>query len=310
MIMNTENQTVGLSALLGVTLAFTTFAAEPASARGSSGTDAEIRALRAELARTRAETQAEIQALREELANSREEKRADVKASEEKIEAKQQELEHRIAHQEEHQEEHHNLIFFRGGYAALSHARDNELFINNPNIANTPGDNKENGDGGYVGAGFDFRLSDDVWGLWEGANVDGELMFEYKDYGTTSNEFVNYATQQQLTIENQVSQFTLTASPKIKFTQLGDFRPWIIPFGLGLHVISPPSSGVTYLNPGLMVGAGAEYKLWKDLYAGLDFRYHWTGGDLNYKSTVNGVTVLNKTVLDGFTTGAYLGFGF
>lgn len=135
-------------------------------------------------------------------------------------------------------------------------------------------------------------------------------MFEYKDYGTTSNELVNFLTNKQLTIKNAVSQFTLTASPKIKFTQLGDFRPWIIPFGLALHVISPPSSGVTYLNPGLMLGFGAEYKLWKDLYAGLDFRYHWTGGALDYKSTVDGVTILNETSLDGFTTGAYLGFGF
>jgi len=308
--MNTQNKTIILSAALSATLGLAGLAPETASARSASATDAEIRALRAELARTRSETEAQIQALRAELAKTHSETKADVRASETKIEAKQQQIEQQIAHQEEHQQEHHNLIFFRGGYAALSHARDNELFINNPNIANTSGDNKENGDGWYVGAGFDFRLSDDVWGLWDGANVDGELMFEYKDYGTTSNEFVNYATQNKLTIENQVSQFTLTASPKVKFTQLGDFRPWIIPVGLGLHVISPPSSGVTYLDPGLMVGAGAEYKLWKDLYAGLDFRYHWTGGALNYKTTVDGVTVLNKTVLDGFTTGAYVGLGF
>ena len=113
------------------------------------------------------------------------------------------------------------------------------------------------------------------------------------------------------TVENQLTQFTLTASPKIKFTSLGDFRPWIIPFGLGLHVISPPSSGVTVLNPGLMVGAGAEYKLWKDLYAGFDFRYHFTGDDLAYKARLpGGATLYNKTRTDGFTTGAYLGFGF
>ena len=135
-------------------------------------------------------------------------------------------------------------------------------------------------------------------------------MFEYKNFGHSTNTLVNFVGEnvtQTGTIRNQVTQFTLTASPKVKINTGTIFTPWVIPFGLGIHVISPPSSGVTVLNPGLMVGAGGEIALLKSLVAGIDFRYHFTGNDLSYKSS-NGV--LNKTNTDGFTTGAYLGFKF
>jgi opacity protein-like surface antigen len=95
-----------------------------------------------------------------------------------------------------------------------------------------------------------------------------------------------------------VSQFSLTAAPKIKFMKGSKFRPWIIPIGLGIHVISPPSNGVTVLNPGMMFGTGAEYALWKDIKIGADFRYHLTG------RSVDGVNT------DGLTAGGYLGIGF
>ena len=42
-----------------------------------------------------------------------------------------------------------------------------------------------------------------------------------------------------------VNQFTLTAAPKIKFLEGAKFRPWIIPAGLAIHVISPPSESIT-----------------------------------------------------------------
>jgi hypothetical protein len=106
---------------------------------------------------------------------------------------------------------------------------------------------------------------------------------------------------------NQITQLTITASPKIKFNQFGDFRPWIIPFGLSINVISPPSSGVTVLNPGLMLGLGGEYRLWESLWAGVDFRYNFTGGDLSYNSASGKFKGMST---DGLTAGGYLGFGF
>lgn len=75
-------------------------------------------------------------------------------------------------------------------------------------------------------------------------------------------------------------------------------RPWIIPIGFGVHVISPPSESVTFFNPGIMFGAGVDYKIWKDFYVGVDARYHVTGGK---KDGVN---------VDGLTAGGYVGIGF
>jgi opacity protein-like surface antigen len=244
----------------------------------------------------------EMRALRSELAKARSESRANV----EKMEAQQEKIDKQLAEAEEHEKEHHDLLFFRGGYAKMEHGRGYKtqapetLLINN-----TENDN----DGWYVGAGFDHHLTDDFWGLTDIASLDGEVMFEYKNFGTGTNTLIalNETSAITGTIENKITQFTLTASPKIKFNNLGNFRPWIIPFGLGIHVISPPSSGVTVLNPGLMLGAGAEYKIWGDLWAGLDFRYHFTGDDLKFKSS-NGV--LKGVDTDGLTAGAYLGFGF
>lgn len=222
--------------------------------------------------------------------------------------------------------EHRNLLFFRGGYAKMEKARDGELLAGqNSVVATTAGfgdPTNGDGDGWYTGAGFDFHLTEDVWGLTDKAEVFGELMFEYKNFGTSYNSLIsdvdNVATSALVgsnvdawgTVKNKLTQFTLTASPKIKFNPHGDFRPWVIPVGLAIHVISPPSSGVTVLNPGLMLGAGAEYKIWKDIYAGADFRYHFTGDDLDISTKNGALGKLKGTNTDGYTTGAYLGVGF
>ena len=277
-------------------------------ARTSSSSVSEIRALRAELARAKAETKSEIDALRTELARTRNENRVEAQQVDEKIQHHEQKVDKKLDDATKEEKARRNLVFFRGGYASQAESRSNELLINNSNIAlGTPG-HGGNTSGWYVGAGFDFNLTPNVWGLWNGAEVDAELMFDYKDFGVTYNELVNFVSP--LKIQNNISIFTLTASPKIKFTGLGDFKPWIIPFGLGLHVINPPSSGVTYLDPGVMFGVGGEYKIWNDWYVGADFRYHVTGNNFGYKAVANGKTVLNSTSIDGLTAGGYFGFGF
>jgi hypothetical protein len=95
-----------------------------------------------------------------------------------------------------------------------------------------------------------------------------------------------------------VTQFTLSASPKIKFMEGSDFRPWVIPAGFAFHVISPPSDGVSYTTVGVQFAVGADYKIWKDIYAGGDFRYHLTS------NATDGVNV------DGMTAGGYVSLGF
>jgi hypothetical protein len=346
--MKIIRKSTSVAAIVAASVAVAALAPQAASAHGTkhkrSASKSSGSSVQASYERRLRQMEDELAAMRQELARSRSsEGKAASSAAVERIEERQQQVEQQLAEVKEHEEEHHDLLFFRGGYAAMEHARNNELLLNNNTTSglglNGSFNDQKDGDGWYVGAGFDHHLTDDLWGLTDIASVDGEVMFEYKNFGTSHNTAVDVVLSPVgstalgvpdsanagssgtvngvVNVKNQLTQFTLTASPKIKFNNLGDFRPWIIPFGLAIHVISPPSSGVTVLNPGLMVGAGGEYRIWKDLYAGLDFRYHWTGDDLNYKSVIkgtgtalDGTTLLNKTDIDGFTTGAYLGFGF
>ncbi|MBL1262948.1 porin family protein [Candidatus Methylomicrobium oryzae] len=199
-----------------------------------------------------------------------------------------------------------NMVFFRGGYARNDHKRDGVSIYSD--VAGSqlglPGQNGDN-DAWYIGAGFDFSVNDDLFGLMDNTEVLAELMFEWKEFATATQGNVLAQDPTFLatgalgpTREVSVSQLSLTAAPKIKFMKGSDFRPWIIPVGLGLHIISPPSESITVFNPGVMFGAGADYKVWKDVYVGVDGRYHLTGG------AGDGVNT------DGFTAGGYVGLGF
>lgn len=225
-----------------------------------------------------------------------------------------------------------SMVFFRGGFGYNDQVR-NDLLTGNQFAGNYLGfgDGVTSQEGWYTGAGFDFSLTDDVWGMMNGTEVMAELMFEYKNFGKKTFSGVNPisgvlqgnpdANNPACTLIDlaaiggqpaagpgaagtancngvTVTQFTLTASPKIKFMKGSAFRPWIIPVGLGIHVISPPSNGVTVLNPGAMFAAGAEYTIWKEIKLGMDARYHWTGYDADGVNT------------NGLTAGGYLGIGF
>lgn len=236
-----------------------------------------------------------------------------------------------------------NMVFFRGGYAHMEHARQ-DLLTGGAVNANAPGlginqnvnltnNGTASDNGWYFGAGFDFSLDDNLFGLMDNTEVLAELMFEYKKFGvqTFSGQHAGAAlTPHDGAARNPlcttvggaiggavgnngaglaansgahcnqvtVSQFTLSAAPKIKFMKGSKFRPWIIPVGFAFHVISPPSDGVTVFNPGIMFGAGADYNIWGNFYAGADIRYHLTGDDADGVDT------------DGFTAGGYLGIGF
>lgn len=307
------NKKTAVTAMFAASVAALGVAPQQAAARGASSTAAREASLESRLNAM----EAEMQALRSELAAAKAETAQQVQENAQKIEETKQQTvqtQQQVAEAEEHEKAHHDLLFFRGGYTSMAHPRNNELLLQNA-LLNPGIQNGNTGEGWYVGAGFDHTLSDDLWGLTDMASLDGEVMFQYMNFGTSANALVgNYTTNvvgATINVENQLTQFTLAASPKIKFNLLdGNLRPWIIPFGLSINVISPPSSGVTVLNPGLMLGTGIEYRIWENLWAGADFRYNFTGNDLNYKGNLNGVTILNRTNTDGLTAGGYLGFGF
>lgn len=194
------------------------------------------------------------------------------------------------------------MLFFRGGFTHAMQGRHGSSITSNVvplGAQDTAGQN-----GWYVGAGVDFGLTDDLWGYLPRTSVSGEIMFEYKQFANNvkGNALANIPTQLAGGTLNPrsvtVSQFTLTAAPKIKFLEGSKIRPWIIPMGLAIHVISPTSESITYLNPGVMFGAGVDYNIWKDFYIGIDGRYQLTAGK------ADGVRV------DGMTAGGYLGIGF
>ena len=193
-----------------------------------------------------------------------------------------------------------NLIFFRGGYARNDVKRHDIL---TGDLSPVSDQGKTNQDGYYIGAGFDFGLTDNVWGLADKTDVMAELMFDYRSFGER-NLAVTPLTAAAFGVADSskgtvaVSQFTLGASPKVKFMKGSAFRPWIIPLGLTVNVISPPSNGVTVLNPGMQFGTGAEYAIWKAIKIGADVRYNLTG------RAVDGVNT------NGLTAGGYLGIGF
>lgn len=233
-----------------------------------------------------------------------------------------------------------HMVFFRGGWAHSDAQRNgvsiSSAVINSANGAVGPLVSGAQADKNawYFGAGLDFSIDDNLFGLAANTEVLGEVMFQYKEFGnriqgnalTNTNNIVTAGVAGGLAGVNPgiagaatapgtggvgallnangaarnvtVSQFTLSASPKIKFMKGSSFRPWIIPVGFAMNVISPPSESITVLEPSLMFGAGADYKLWKNIYLGADARYQYAIGKLDQVKT------------DGFTVGGYLGLGF
>jgi len=243
-----------------------------------------------------------------------------------------------------------NLIFFRGGYAAYAdYARGFESFTDTHNVDGTGqilGFPEQDADGAwYVGASIEHSMSDDLWGLWKGTEALGEISLEFKNFGGENGVLVVPAAECSLLTnassfdaleadggcliqgDQNITMFTVSASPKIKFLQGSKFRPWIIPVGLDFNVISPPSDAATYLDVGAQFGAGAEYEIIPGIKFGLDARYHLVSNISNTEN--NTVAVINRELaeeefplntlsiagdtdkdLSFWTVGGYLGFAF
>ncbi|MSR17414.1 MAG: porin family protein [Methylococcaceae bacterium] len=204
-----------------------------------------------------------------------------------------------------------NMVFFRGGYGYNVDKRGGTLDPTNANGVGTINGAISNRDAWYFGAGFDFSVNDNLFGMMQGTEVLAELMFDYKQLGERKANGLTAGVTTLIPaastalggggVNSQtatVNSLSLAASPKIKFLKGHNFRPWLIPAGFELSIISPPSDAITVLNPGMMFGAGADYKIWKDIYAGADVRWHQSFDNLDGINT------------NGLTAGGYLGLGF
>lgn len=195
------------------------------------------------------------------------------------------------------------MLHFRGGFAHMMNHR-NGVSIQSQ-VSPVGAQDQSDKEGWYVGAGIDWGLTRDMWGLMPKTTVFAELMFEYKQFGAhvLGNGAVGNAPSMLAggavnPINVTVSQFTVSASPKIKFFEGSKIRPWVIPAGLAVHVMSPPSESITVLAPGVQFSAGLDYNIWKDFFVGIEGRYHLTAGRTD---NVN---------LSGMTAGGYVGIGF
>ena len=189
-----------------------------------------------------------------------------------------------------------NRVFFRGGFAALNSGRGGELFTD-VHSGLGAGPTNSGSTGYYVGAGTDLMLTRDLWGMLKEVAVAGEIGVEFKRWN--SNTVVNSeALVGNVTPANvQMTMLTVNVAPKVKFMQGSDFQPWVIPVGLDFHVISPPSNQGGYLDIGVQFGTGAEYRIWKQLWLGVDGRYHLASNQTNSANNYG-------------TVGSYIAIGF
>ncbi len=191
-----------------------------------------------------------------------------------------------------------NRVFFRGGYAALSSNRANEVFTSTGQQLGAETTSNDGSSGYYVGGGLDLMLSRDAWGMMKDIAVLGEIGVEFKRWDSTtliSSQALTQTTASPSKV--QMTMLTVDIAPKIKFMQNSNFQPWVIPVGMDFHVISPPSNQTTVLDIGVQFGAGAEYRIWKEFWLGVDGRFHLTSNQTN---TVNNFGTVGGYVAIGF----------
>jgi len=203
-----------------------------------------------------------------------------------------------------------NRVFFRGGFAQLEDDRSGQIFVDAGGVGTLHTDD----DGWYAVAGFDFLLAPDVLGLMPGTWIIAELTLEHRNVGTADRLTSACVIATGLgggtpgagcsgTATQNLNMFSVSASPKLKFMEGSNLRPWIIPAGMDFVVISPPSNASNYLDIGIVSGAGIDYMLIPGITLGAEARYHWATGQ-----TSDGVGASNDP--NAWTAGVTLGIGF
>lgn len=311
---------VAAAALVGLSGAASAETRTEALERKLEAMEAQMSALKSELARMQADEAAQGQAMQ--AVESR------VSSVETAAVEPVRQVEQRVTKLETARpEKPGNMIFFRGGYTGLTDDRASGVFTDLYGLGN---DNDADS-GWYVGAGFDFLLTRNTWGLLPGTWVLAELGVEFSHVDseetilTVPTAACALATGNVgaalpgclITGENNLTMLTVSASPKIELLEGSKLRPWIIPVGLDFRVVSPPSDTSSYLDVGGQTAIGADYELIPGIKLGADFRYHFAADFTNPDydaATVAAIQGLGLSVEepsnDYWTAGLYLGIGF
>ncbi len=191
-----------------------------------------------------------------------------------------------------------NLIAARGGWM---HFNDNRDGTDTAGLSTLAGGLQADRDAFYYGGAIDFNVNNDLFGFMDHTSFAMELGLEYAHLASNKDNTSSLNVVAGATIANKtadVNQLRINISPKIKFMHGSKFRPWIIPVGLDINIISPPSNAITVLNTGMNFGVGAEYEVFNGIVVGADGRYHHSFDDIDGVDT------------DGFTLGGSIGFQF
>ncbi len=199
----------------------------------------------------------------------------------------------------------------RGGWARFNQTRGNSALVAGTGLSEDLLTSGTDQDAFYYGGAIDFNVNNDLFGLMDHTSFNLELGIEYTEIasekrnglgivadlaagGDGTGSAIPLGTQQSVT----VNMLRISAAPKIKFMHDSKFRPWLIPVGLDMNIISPPSDAITVLNTGMQFGIGADYEIFDGIVVGADTRYHHTFDDMDGVQT------------DGFTLGGSVGFKF
>ncbi|CAG7857606.1 hypothetical protein MCAMS1_02497 [biofilm metagenome] len=282
--------------VLGIATATLTVAGAMVSQQAIAGTRAQHHANEAALMSKVDIMESQLRAMQDEMAALRAAGGSNNDAKVQELDAWMQDHKNKPEHPKD------NMVFFRGAFARNDQkpiATTSNLSCAN-GVAGPVGCTSSDRDGWAFGAGFDFSLDDSLFGMMNNTEVLAELMFDYNEFGTyTGNVGGALGLAGQASKATQ-SQLRLTAAPKIKFLKGSKLRPWIIPAGFTLNVMSPPSqlNTISHLMPAIHFGGGVDYNIWRNLYVGADVRYNWA------------LNKLDGTNVNGFTAGGSLGIGF
>lgn len=246
---------------------------------------------------------AEIQALRNELAQSRADNRQPDQPATREVVAEEVAREHHATESAQTP----NQLSFRGGYtqgSSVSVISLADSFGGTPRGAK--GHVSADVDGYYVGATLDRQMTGDLWGLWPRVSLGAEFMLEFVE---TQRTLTDVGSPNEL----QVNQLLFAVSPKARLNGLGRVEPWLVPAGLVIAAIQDESEFLfgdeLTVSPGVMVGTGVDYRVWKDFHVGVDFRYLWLFSSDREDDGSGSRVQLNRT-LDGFQAGANVGVRF
>lgn len=144
----------------------------------------------------------------------------------------------------------------RGGWFTLAHNHRTDILS---------GDDHQHG--WSAGVGLVIPVMPDLGPV----DLLANLAIEYRQ--------VAYSTVYRSALTNEsgtISYLNIVACPMVRFELSEVIRPFVLA-GLNMQVATPPTDAVTYLDLGVTVGLGLDFKVHERISVGCDYRYSWFG---------------------------------